>query len=466
MSRSSDDTAFDRSHKPRRRWLPFAIVIAAAVLVGVIAYWLAHSTTPTPMGRGRFRGAARGAGPGGGLTMPVGVATAQKGDIDIVLNALGTVTPLRVVTVSAQVAGRLQSVAFKEGQTVARGDLLAQIDPRTYQAALAQAQGALARDKALLANAKSDLARYQTLFKQDSIARMQLDSQASLVRQYEGTLKSDEGQIEAAQVNLDYTRILAPLDGRTGLRQVDPGNNVQSGTAIVVITQLVPIDVLFAIPEDSLPTVLAKRHAGTTLPVELYDRAGQTHLASGTLASIDNQIDTSTGTVKAKAEFANTDESLFPNQFVNVRLLVDTLHDALVIPTSALENGSQGVFVYVVQPDHTVKVQNVQTGPTQDERVAIDKGLKAGDVVVTSGADRLREGARVELPGEASPPARANAADGAQHTGDAQQKHWRRGGDQPGAAGGPRDGGASGNGAAPGGAAPDKPRSDGGGSGG
>jgi multidrug efflux system membrane fusion protein len=275
------------------------------------------------------------------------------------------------------------------------------------------------------------------LFKQDSIAKQQLDSQVSLVHQYEGTVKSDQGQIETAKVNLTYTKILAPVGGRVGLRQVDAGNNVQNGASVVVITQLKPIDVLFTIPEDNLPPVLAKQHAGTALDVDVYDRAGQTKLASGSLTSLDNQIDTATGTVKAKAEFANNDESLFPNQFVNVRLLLDVVHGAIVIPTSALERGADGLFVYIVQPDKTVKVRNIKTGPTEGERVAVTEGLKVGDVIVTSGADRLREGSKISLPEDEPQPAATGAnAEGA----DAQKRQWKRGEGQrgPGAPDGQR----------------------------
>lgn len=437
MSMDSEDTKFGRSRPAKTKWMPFAIVIVVAVIVAAVAYWLAHGTPQQPAGGGRF-GGARGGGPGGGggLPMPVGIAKVETGDIDIVLDALGTVTPLHVVTVTAQISGQLQRVNFKEGQRVKEGDLIAEIDPRPFEAALTQAEGTAARDQALLANARIDLERYQTLFQQDSIAKQQLDSQASLVRQYEGTVKSDRGPVETAKVNLGYTKIVAPVSGRVGLRQVDAGNNVQNGGGIVVITQLMPIDVLFTIPEDNLPAVLAGQHAGAALAVDVYDRAGQSKLGSGSLASLDNQIDTATGTVKAKAEFANSDEGLFPNQFVNVRVLLDVMHGAIVIPTSSLERGSGGLFVYVVQPDHTVAVRNIKTGPTEGERVAVTDGLKVGEDVVTSGADRLREGSKVELPGENPQAAGANGEKAAGTAnpgdGDAAKRQGSRGEGQQG----------------------------------
>jgi multidrug efflux system membrane fusion protein len=413
--------------KPRsaqRRWLPYIVVIAAVIVLGAIAFWLARSASAPggpggpPGGGGRF---GRNA-----LTMPVGVAKADKGDVKITLNSLGTVTPLRTVTVTAQVAGQLADVKFKEGQLVKQGDLLAEIDPRPYQAALTQAEGALARDQASLAGAKVDLQRYQILFKQDSVQKQTLDTQAALVAQDEGTVKSDQGNVDTAKVNLAYTKIVAPVSGRVGLRQIDPGNNVSVGSAVVVLTQLKPMDVLFTLPEDNLPAVLKQLHAGVTLPVDAFDRSGQTKLASGSFLSLDTQISTSTGTVNAKAEFTNDDENLFPNQFVNVKLLLDTLHDAIVIPTSALERGADGTFVYVVQPDKTVVVRNIKTGPTEGERVAVTDGLQVGDLVVTSGADRLRDGAKVELPGENPPPA-ANGAAAQKHAGTGERGQWKQG---------------------------------------
>ena len=419
MNNDSRTTRLAHRATPRR-WLPYAIVVAIVLGIAATAYFLSKAVVEPPRG-GRFGG---GRGGFGMTSMPVGTATVAAGDIHVYLNALGTATSLRSVAVTAQVAGQLKSVQFKEGQHVQRGDLLAEIDPRTFEAALSQAQGALAKDQALLAEAKIDLDRYQTLFKQDSIAKQQVDSQASLVRQYEAQVASDQGQIATAKVNLGYTKILAPVTGRVGLRQIDPGNNVSVGTNIVVVTQLKPIDVLFAVPEDNLPIVLKGVRAGASMAVQAYDRSGANKLAEGGLASLDNQVDTSTGTVKAKAEFSNDDESLFPNQFVNVRLLLDTLRGAAVIPTSALQRGADGMFVYVVQADKTAVARSIQTGPSEGERVAVTQGLTIGEVVVTSGGDRLREGSKVEVPGDNPQP--AGAASGAQ-TADASDPHGQPG---------------------------------------
>jgi membrane fusion protein, multidrug efflux system len=338
---------------------------------------------------------------------PVEVAIATNADLHIVLNSIGTVTPLATVTVRSQVNGQLQTVGFVEGQIVHKGDLLAQIDPRPYQAQLKQAEGQLARDVALLNQAKTDLARYQTLLGQDSIARQQAEDQEFLVRQYQASIVTDQGQIDMQKLNLTYCRITSPVDGRVGLRQLDPGNYVQTSDTggIVVITQLQPISVIFALPEDDLPEVLERFHGGANLSVALYDRANNTELSTGAVSTIDNQIDTTTGTWKLRALFTNADEMLFPSQFVNARLIVESLHDVLTVPRAAVQTGAPGTYVYLLKPDHTVTVKPIKTGPVDGDHVQILSGLAVGDNVVVSGVDRLREGSRVALEVKRSGPA-------------------------------------------------------------
>ncbi|HEX4986233.1 MAG TPA: MdtA/MuxA family multidrug efflux RND transporter periplasmic adaptor subunit [Burkholderiales bacterium] len=368
-------------------------------------------------GNGKADGARTAGGrPGAQManhSQPVVAAPARTGDINVYLSGLGTVVPLATVTVRTRVDGELTSVAFREGQHVHAGDVLAQVDPRPFQVQLAQAEGQMARDRALLQNAKADLERYRTLYEQDSIARQQLDTQVSLVGQYESTLKVDQAAIDNARLQLTYSRITAPIGGRLGLRQVDVGNIIHAGdtNGIVVITQLQPITVVFTLPEDDIGEVMKKIRGGQKLQVEAYDRAGKVKLATGSLLTVDNQIDTATGTIKLKAQFANEDSGLFPNQFVNARMLLDVRRDAVLIPAAAVLRGTQGTFVYVVKDDHSVTVRPVKVGITEGETAAVESGVSAGELVVTDGTDRLREGAKVELAARgAAPPAGGDTA--------------------------------------------------------
>ncbi|OFX02440.1 MAG: hypothetical protein A3D94_03120 [Alphaproteobacteria bacterium RIFCSPHIGHO2_12_FULL_66_14] len=332
--------------------------------------------------------------------MPVGLATAAKGDIPVVLRALGTVTPLATVNVKTQITGQLTEVHLKEGQLVKQGDLLAVVDPRPYDVALQQAIGQMQRDEALLKNAQIDLERYKKLVAQDSLARQQLDTQQALVRQYEAALVINQALVDAARLNVTYTKIVAPLTGRIGLRMVDKGNYVTMGDAmsICVIIQIQPISVIFTIPEDSLPAVRRRLRAGASLEVRALDRAQKVELGIGKLDTTDNLIDTTTGTVKLRAIFDNSDDSLFPNQFVNIRLLVDTVKDATVVPVAAIQRGQPGIFVYLVKADETVEIRVVELGASDGARVAVTKGLQVGDRVVIDGTDRLREGAKIRTP--------------------------------------------------------------------
>jgi membrane fusion protein, multidrug efflux system len=384
----------------RRHWLGLAIaaIIFLLLLTGVIRF-IQHKQ------------AASAAGPGGrgGQNGPVAVsvATAVSGDIQLRIPALGTVTPLATVTVRTQISGIMQKILFVEGQTVHQGASLAQIDPRPYEAALEQMKGNLKRDQAQLADAELDLKRYEGLVKEDSIAAQQLDTQRALVDQFKGTVESDQGQVKTAAVNLLFTNIVSPVTGRVGLRQVDQGNYITPGdtNGIVVVNQLQPITVIFPIPEDNVPALVRRLHEGGAMTVEAYDRTNSAKLADGKLLTIDNQIDVTTGTVKLRAQFENAESLLFPNQFVNIQLLQQVLHDQIIMPNAAVRrgapNGVVGTFVYIVNADRTVSVRPVTLGVVDGERVAVAQGVKVGEVVVTEGGDRLRDGAQVLLPGSA-----------------------------------------------------------------
>jgi len=382
----------------RRRWLPRVILV---LLLGAAAgagwYWWTHRAAQPATNATRANQTP---------PQPVGAATIDKGDIRIVLNELGTVTSLDTVTVMTQINGQLIEVGFKEGQTVHKGDFLAQIDPRPYQAALEQVQGTLAKDQGLLGQAQADLKRYQTLGRQDSIAQQQLDDQRYLVAQYTGAVQTDQGLVDTAKLNLAYCHIVAPIDGQIGLRQVDPGNYIQTSTTsgVVVIAQMQPISVIFAVPEDNLPEIIKQvRGGGAPLSVEAYDRANVRRLASGTLATLDNQIDTTTGTLKLRAMFDNPDGLLYPNQFVNARLLVDTMKATVRVPVPAVQRGEPGTYVYLINANNTVTARPVKLGPTDGGFTAVLSGLQPGDRVVTDGTDRLRDGVTVTVPVAAIP---------------------------------------------------------------
>lgn len=380
------------------RW---AMVIGVVIVaIAALWYWHSHNSTQTAAGAHAPQAGRGAAGGRRGMPLaPVQAAAAVEGEVPRYLSGLGTITAANTVTVRSRVDGQLMALHFQEGQQVKAGDLLAEIDPSQFKVALAQAQGQLAKDKATLANAQRDLARYQQLVKTNLVSRQELDAQQALVSESQGTIKADEASVASAQLQLDWSRITAPIDGRVGLKQVDIGNQIASGdtTGIVVITQTHPIDLVFTLPESDIATVVQAQKAGQTLSVEAWDRTNKQKLSEGTLLSLDNQIDTTTGTIKLKARFTNQDDALFPNQFVNARMLVSTEQNAVLIPTAALQMGNDGHFVWVLNEQNKVSKHTVTPGIQDSQQVAISAGLSAGDRVVTDGIDRLTEGAQVEV---------------------------------------------------------------------
>jgi multidrug efflux system membrane fusion protein len=381
------------AQKSSRRVLKYLFFIIVIVLICGVAWRLWHK----PQGHGAT-GGRRGQLAQGGPPQAVRVATVATGDIHVSLDALGAVTPLATITVVPQISGILTEVGFTEGQLVKQGDFLAEIDPRPYQVALEQAQGALARDQATLAGAQRDLQRFIRLEAQDSIARQQVDDQRATVQQDQGAVRVDQAAIDSAKLNLVYCHITSPVAGRVGLRLVDPGNFVQtSSTGLVVVTQLQPISVVFTVPEDDIAQVVQHSSGATPLAVTALDRAGTTVLATGSLSAIDNQVDTTTGTVKLRATFANTDDGLFPNQFVNAKLALYTLSKVVTVPIAAIQNGAPGTYAYLVGDDDKVSVRPIKEGPVDGEIAAVTSGLEVGDKVVIDGADRLKDGAVVTI---------------------------------------------------------------------
>ncbi|GJD76865.1 transport system membrane protein [Methylobacterium gregans] len=386
----------------RRRFRPlrWMLLVLALLGLGAVGHRWYEARQSKPEGEVAATSGRGGRGGRGPHDMPqaVGIAAVTTGDVPVVLQGLGTVTPLATVTMRSQISGYLTEIGFREGQMVKRGDYLAQIDSRPYEALLAQYQGQLARDQALLQNSRLDLERFRRLSQQDSISKQNVDTQGALVKQNEGTVAADQALVDQQRLNITYTRIVSPVDGRVGLRQVDVGNYVTAGnTAIVVVTQLHPISVVFTLPEDDVARVMRQVRAGAKLTVRAYDRGDAHEIATGRLDTVDNQIDTTTGTVKLRALFQNDDEALFPNQFVNAKLTVETVKDAPLVPNAALLQGTPGTYVYLMDGDSKVTVRPIKTGETDGTRTVVLSGLKPGDRVVTDGTDRLREGAPVRV---------------------------------------------------------------------
>jgi len=403
--RTGDDLKLPPDVKTRSHARGRIVATLIVILIVLAGYETVHWIKSAPSGGGRF--------PQGAL-QSVGASTVTTGNIREIVNALGTVTPLATVTVQTQINGQLTEVGFTEGQLVKKGDFLAQIDPRPYEILKEQYEGQLAHDEGLLAQAQMDLTRYQTLAQQNSIAKQQAEDQIFIVQQYKGSVKQDQGLVDSEALNIAYCHIVSPIDGRVGLRLVDPGNYVQTATAssIAVITQLQPITVIFSIPEDDLPEIMPQLNAGTSLVVTAYDRANVHLLATGKVSAVDSQIDTTTGTVKVRAQFDNSDNALFPNQFVNVRLLVETLQNVVTVPTSAIQRGAPGTYVYVINADSTVSVREIKTGIVDDNLTEVNSGLAPGERVVIDGTDRLRDGLKVAVAAENGKPVAAGAAPG------------------------------------------------------
>jgi membrane fusion protein, multidrug efflux system len=395
MTTSSPNREGAKRHWPRA-WLlaslGMALVLAGAGLLLYLHQGNSQENAATTEGKG---GRARGQNP----PQPVSVAEVAVKDVPLWLTAIGSAVPRNLVTIRSRVDGELLRLHFTEGETVKAGQLIAEVDPRPFEAQLAQANGQLARDEAQLANAKLDLERYRDLWAKDSIPKQQLDTQDALVRQYQGTVENDRGLVADARLQLSYTRISTPVTGRIGLRQVDPGNQVHAAdtNGIAVVAQMRPMTVVFAVPETHLPDITRRAAGGDPPPVEAWDREQKNRLATGRLLATDNQVDATTGTIKLKAEFPNQDDRLFPNQFVNARLLLGVRKDATVVPGAAIQRGSRGAFVYAVDEAGAVKVVTVTPGPADGELVAVNGPLKPGQRVVTDGADKLRDGAKVTV---------------------------------------------------------------------
>jgi len=408
------------------RWKSLLIVIVLlTVISGLVVWTYERWQQPAP---GAQKGGKRGGGDPTRAT-PVVAMPAKTADVNVYLNSLGTVTPLKTVTVRSRVDGELLRVLFNEGDVVKQGQLLAEIDPRPYQAALSQAEGQMTRDQALLANARIDLERYQLLLKQDSIAKQLVDTQEALVRQYMGTVTIDAGVVDNARLQVAYSRIGAPIAGRLGLRQVDAGNIVRAGDAngLVVITQLQPIAVIYTIPQDNLPAIMQLLKTGERVAVDAFDREQKVKLDSGMLLTADNQIDATTGTVRLKAQFPNDGNNLFANQFVNIRMLVEIRRGATTVPSAAVQRGAQGIYVYVVKDDNTVTLRKVQTGPTEGDATVIESGVEPGERVVIDGTDRLREGAKVEPTSRDPAAASKGGSDGKGRKGGGRRKGGDKG---------------------------------------